>query len=728
MAHSGVFLAPSAQQATLQAACIHRGPSIHALSLCRPSFRLLNLRQPGVFVYLSASGAKGGALTPLATVLAPVAANVNEPTGVKLALTGHAGEVRVSWTSWNSSQVAVPRVKYGYGSDASPGVALAVTSSYGPGDLCPNADGTPSTAQGLGFLAPGELHSALLSQLAPSTRVFYAVGSDATGWSDTFSFTTPPPRGAAIRVLAASDIGVSDGDGSSGLVGTGLANGLAVGALSPFTTPASRVTASRLAREVGVNNRTLVLNAGGLSFAQGFGAQWSSADDVLQPITSAAPWMVALGNYEFDFTNNPHADGRLVGATVSDSGGECGVPGTLRFPMPWTNGPDAPWYSFDYGAMHVTVMSTEHPFELETPQFKWLSADLAAAAAARDAAMFDATNTTADAPRWLVFVGHRPFYVSSGVGSDVAIAQELSLYLEELWATHGVDITISGHHHSYQRSQPISYGMVQAACEGGSRDAAGTTHFVVGHGGAGPLGSLGGSEAGLMALANASAYGFVRLDVTATTLTVTAVASSDGSTMDKVVLTKAPGPRACFPILPGLDAGMPPLDKPTLITALVVCSIVAVGYGIRACMEKWEERSVEKHAHHATLALLEAREQAAREFAEEEKRMSEDMRMFSAEREEAQRKRAEDLRQQAQLARASGEFTERTTSQRPASPVQSSPPQSSGHTHKELPPLPPATQVYAPPAHVSGTEPAGGLAPPPPPPPPPVSSDTFGLL
>ena len=698
------------------------------------SFRLLNLRQPGVFVYLSASGAKGGALTPLATVAAPTAANVNEPTGVKLALTGHAGEVRVSWTSWNSSQVAVPRVKYGYSSDASPGVALAATSSYAASDLCPNPDGSPSVAQGLGFLAPGELHSALLSQLAPSTRVFYAVGSDATGWSSTFSFLTPPQRGAPVRVLAAADIGVSDGDGASGLAGTGLTSGLAVSARSPFTTPASRVTASRLAREVGVNNRTLVLNAGGLSFAQGFGAQWSSADDELQPITSAAPMMVALGNYEFGFANNPHADGRLVGAAVTDSGGECGVPATARFQMPWTNGPDAPWYSFDYGAMHVTVMSTEHPFELETPQYKWIAADLTAAAAARDAAAFDATNSTADAPRWLVFMGHRPFYVSSAVGGDVSIAEELSLYLEELWATHGVDITISGQHHSYQRSQPISYGMIQAACEGPGHDAAGTTHLVVGHGGL-PLGTLGGSESGLMAVTNASAYGFLRLDVTSTTLTVTAVASGDGSTMDKVVLTKAPGPRACFPILPGLDAGMPPLDKPTLITALVVCSIVAVGYGIRACMEKWDEMSVEKHAHHATLALLEAREQAAREFAEEEKRMSEDMRKFSVEREEAQRKRAEDLRQQAQLARASGEFggSGGRSTPRPASPVQQSPPASvnnsgAGSTHNELPPLPPATQMYAPPAHVGGVEFTGRPAQPPPPPPPPVSSDTFDLL
>jgi hypothetical protein len=153
---------------------------------------------------------------------------------------------------------------------------------------------------------------------------------------------------------------------------------------------------------------------------------------------------------------------------------------------------------------------------------------------------------------------------------------------------------------------------------------------------------------------------------------------------------------------------MPTLDKPTLIIALVIFSIVAVGYGLRACMEKYEEMSVERHAHHATAALLEAREQAAREFAEEEKRMSEDMRRFSAEREAAQRAREDALRQQAQSARASGEFGSGGRQGRSPSPSpshsHSSPPQSTAHA---LPPLPPSS--YAPPSHVSST---GDIPPP----------------
>lgn len=50
-----------------------------------------------------------------------------------------------------------------------------------------------------------------------------------------------------------------------------------------------------------------------------------------------------------------------------DSGGECGVAYELRFPMP-TPGRDLPWYSFDFGVLHVMVMSTEQDFAPGSPQ------------------------------------------------------------------------------------------------------------------------------------------------------------------------------------------------------------------------------------------------------------------------------------------------------------------------------------------------------------------------
>lgn len=58
-----------------------------------------------------------------------------------------------------------------------------------------------------------------------------------------------------------------------------------------------------------------------------------------------------------------------------DSGGECGVPYEAYFPM--TNcKKDKPWYSIEQGPVHFTVISTEHPFNFYSEQYKWMKKDL----------------------------------------------------------------------------------------------------------------------------------------------------------------------------------------------------------------------------------------------------------------------------------------------------------------------------------------------------------------
>ena len=54
----------------------------------------------------------------------------------------------------------------------------------------------------------------------------------------------------------------------------------------------------------------------------------------------------------------------------------------------------------DYGRVHLTFMSTEHPYNVGSPQYEWLQADLAAAAANRE-----------NVP-WIILTGHRPMYSS----------------------------------------------------------------------------------------------------------------------------------------------------------------------------------------------------------------------------------------------------------------------------------------------------------------------------
>ena len=56
-------------------------------------------------------------------------------------------------------------------------------------------------------------------------------------------------------------------------------------------------------------------------------------------------------------------------------GGECGVPTYHRYHMP-DNGNSLFWYSFDYGMVHMVMMSTEHDFTPGSKQYMWMENDL----------------------------------------------------------------------------------------------------------------------------------------------------------------------------------------------------------------------------------------------------------------------------------------------------------------------------------------------------------------
>jgi hypothetical protein len=408
---------------------------------------------------------------------------------------------------------------------------------------------------------------------------------------------------------------------------------------------------------------------------------WDVFFERMAGATTAAPYMTAVGNHEHNWPHNPYS-GRFNESNL-DSGGECGVPYALRLPMP----PPAdfaaasPWYSFDFGAVHFTTISTEHPFGPGTPQYAFVAADLAAAAAARDAAVLDPSGGGASAPRWLVMNGHRPFYADStyntGPSSDGVAGLAMASAYSPLWRQYGVDLTLTGHHHSYQRSSSLAFGYPQSACDSGAE--AGTRHVVLGHGGA-SFSSTGGPQAGLFEVVDTSRHGYVAIAATATSLTLTALAADTGAVMDSLTLTKPAGPRACLPQQAGSQEAEftnPALEDGTLIFALVLSSIVSVGYGVRACMQRQEEHAWEVHARAATLRMMQACE------------ADDDEEMMA----QAIRDRAEALR-----IAAMGDAA-------PPPPQPQQPPPGSPHT-----PLPAAAA------------PAG--VPPPPPPPPPHLGDS----
>ncbi|KAG5181266.1 hypothetical protein JKP88DRAFT_346667 [Tribonema minus] len=302
----------------------------------------------------------------------------------------------------------------------------------------------------------------------------------------------------------------------------------------------------------------LVLHIGDISYARGFDVQWDEFFDQIAPVATRIPWMVAPGNHERDAPLPSTSTARPQTSYYRgyDSGGECGVPYSWRLPMP---GPgavaaaDAPWYGFDYGPIHFTVMSTEHDFRPGSAQHAFLAADLAAC--------------DRSATPWLVFAGHRrvcsvsPMYVDSvGPGADECgpddptpcpwdqpVSRELRRAVEPLLLKHEVDLALWGHHHSYQRTCHVVAGRCaapSAALAGGGGASAdayrGPVHLVVGMAGYELTTNTHAARPPIFEYVNTWEHGVAALDANATHLAAGFYVDATGRLGDAVTLFRPP--------------------------------------------------------------------------------------------------------------------------------------------------------------------------------------------
>lgn len=164
------------------------------------------------------------------------------------------------------------------------------------------------------------------------------------------------------------------------------------------------------------------------------------------------------------------------------------------------------FYSFDYGPVHFVALDTEFAFQdlsRRSEQLAWLDADLSA--------------TTQP---WKVAYFHRSLYSAGGEhGSDT----EVRAAFGPLFERHGVQLAVSAHEHTYERSTPWREGST------GSE----VTYIVTG-GGGGPLYAAG--MAAWTAYA-ASRHHYLRATADTCTLSVEAVGLS-GSVFDSTSLSR----------------------------------------------------------------------------------------------------------------------------------------------------------------------------------------------
>jgi len=228
--------------------------------------------------------------------------------------------------------------------------------------------------------------------------------------------------------------------------------------------PPADATFERVAKEVQKDDYDMVFHVGDLSYSVGILLRWDQFFYQIEPIATRVPYLVSIGNHEYDYYGQPFSPS--WGDYHSDSEGECGVPYNKRFMMP-KNGNQNNWFSVDLPLVHFTVFSTEHNFSMGSPQYQWLEADLA---------------KVNHSKQWLIVSGHRPMYSSVYyTTSEFTMNNHVREELEGLFVKYGVDIGFWGHMHCYERTCPVENGL----CKGTPDKPGAPMHFVIGMAGRG---------------------------------------------------------------------------------------------------------------------------------------------------------------------------------------------------------------------------------------------------
>ncbi|MGE0822341.1 MAG: Ig-like domain-containing protein [Candidatus Binatia bacterium] len=270
--------------------------------------------------------------------------------------------------------------------------------SYGttPGNLAQSADEGTLTTE----------HEVILRNLTPDTQYYYSVGTStsALAGGPDFTFFTPPQVGTAqpTRIWVIGDSGTAD-----------AAAAAVRDAYQGFT---------------GARYTDLWLMLGDNAYVNGTDAEYQAAVFNVYPLIlrQSVLWPT-IGNHDTAGLSSPPSTLPYFQIFTLPTNGETGgIPsGTEKY------------YSFDYANIHFICLDSMSSDRSPTgPMLTWLQNDLAA--------------TTQD---WIIAFWHHPPYSKGSHDSDaeaplIQMRQNVLPILE----AGGVDLVLSGHSHSYERS------------------------------------------------------------------------------------------------------------------------------------------------------------------------------------------------------------------------------------------------------------------------------------
>ncbi len=162
-----------------------------------------------------------------------------------------------------------------------------------------------------------------------------------------------------------------------------------------------------------------------------------------------------------------------------------------------------PWWSVNYGSVHLVGLDTNLPCDEGSEQYKFLLKDL-----------------KKNKKEWIIVVFHHPLFNSHPTRES----SPLRFTLQPLFLKYGVDLVITGHDHYYLRTFPIGHM---------SENQDGVIHITTAGGGASLYPTIPKSYAAY----HRSLYHFLLIDVTAQDLTVRAINDRD-QCFDAIVINK----------------------------------------------------------------------------------------------------------------------------------------------------------------------------------------------
>ncbi len=323
------------------------------------------------------------------------ASATSSDTSFDLQLTGASHVTRGPYLQMNNDSGVTVRWRTDSATDS------VVWTGATPGALAPSATDAALTTE----------HEVRVGSIHPDTRYYYAVGSTAgilAGGDAACFFETAPAPGTdrATRIWVLGDAGTANSN--------------------------QQAVRDAYYGSTAYKFNDMVLLLGDNAYNTGTDGEYQRAlFDMYSPVLKQTPVWSCLGNHE----TSQSASGNYAGVPYFDifsfpKAAECGgyPSGTERY------------YSWDFGNIHfisLDAQTTDATFRGN--MLAWLDNDLAA-------------NTR----RWTIAVWHHPPYTKGSHNSDteeqlIWARENLVPRLEDA----GVDLVLSGHSHSYERSKFI---------------------------------------------------------------------------------------------------------------------------------------------------------------------------------------------------------------------------------------------------------------------------------